>query len=166
MSSIIFCPIGVIHSPFSDVSHMPIQPLGAEGIKGTVVVDPEFEEGLKDLEGFSHIFLLYHFHLTEGYSLHVVPFLDDVERGVFATRAPKRPNPIGLSIVRLTSISGNTLFVEDVDVVDGTPLIDIKPFTEYFDNRENTSSGWLTGKMAEIPTKLSDMRFKARTQDR
>jgi len=166
MSSIVLRRIGVIRSPFSDVRDMPIQPQGAQGVKGSVTVDPEFQEGLKDLEGFSHIFLLYHFHLTKGYALSVVPFLDDAERGVFATRAPKRPNPIGLSIVRLTGISGNTLFVEDVDIADGTPLIDIKPFVPYFDNRENASAGWLTGKMDEISAKRSDTRFTTLPGDR
>ncbi len=158
---ITYQPIGVIHSPFTDPKDMPIQPLGARGVKGTVELGAQFEAGLKDLEGFSHIILLYHFHLSKGYSLHVVPFLDDVERGVFATRAPRRPNPVGLSIVRLLAVSGCHLSIEDVDVVDGTPLIDIKPFVPYFDHRDNASSGWLTTRLGEAHTRRADDRFSS-----
>ncbi|MGC8907473.1 MAG: tRNA (N6-threonylcarbamoyladenosine(37)-N6)-methyltransferase TrmO [Desulfomonilaceae bacterium] len=154
-------PIGVIHSPFTDPKDMPIQPLGARGVKGTVELGAQFEAGLKDLEGFSHIILLYHFHLSKGYSLHVVPFLDDVERGVFATRAPRRPNPVGLSIVRLLAVSGCHLSIEDVDIVDGTPLIDIKPFVPYFDHRDNASCGWLITRLGEVHTRRADDRFSS-----
>lgn len=160
MSKITYRQIGVIHSPFSDVKAMPIQPVGAKGIKGSVVVNPEFEQGLSDLDGFSHIILLYHFHLSKGYSLRVVPFLDHEERGVFATRAPRRPNPVGLSIVHLLSVENNVLSIEDVDVVDGTPLIDIKPFVPFFDHREGASSGWVTARLSEASEKLSDDRFR------
>ena len=116
-----FTPIGTIYSPFSDPNDIPIQPVSALGITGKVVLDPEFEEGIKDLDGFSHIILLYHFHLSAGYNLIVKPFLDDEPHGLFATRAPSRPNPIGLSVLRLEKIDGLTLDVSNIDIVDGTP---------------------------------------------
>ena len=111
-------PIGVVHTPFDDPVGMPIQPAGAVGIRGTVEVMPEFAGGLKDLEGFSHIILLYHFHLVKDTKLLVMPFMDVEPRGIFSTRAPKRPNPIGLSIVRLLRVEGSTLHVENVDILN------------------------------------------------
>jgi tRNA (adenine37-N6)-methyltransferase len=136
-------PIGVIRSPFTDLSGMPIQPSQAIGVPGRIELVSELQGGLKDLEGFSHLILLYHFHKSSGYKLEVVPFLDTVARGVFSTRAPKRPNPIGLSIVRLITIEEATLSIEDVDVLDGTPLLDIKPYVPAFDHRPGARSGWL-----------------------
>jgi len=159
MTTIIYKPIGVIHSPFEDVEKMPIQPSGGKGIKGEVELDKEFVPGLKDLEGFSHIILIYHFHLSKGYSLEVIPFLDDNPKGVFATRAPRRPNPIGLSVVRLTGLKENTLFIEDVDIVDGTPLLDIKPFVPEFDNRDSEKIGWLRSKVKDVKMVKADKRF-------
>jgi len=159
MNEITYRPIGIIHSPFNERKDMPIQPSGAEGTGGWVEIFPEFAPGLKDVDGFSHLVLLYHFHLSEGYSLEVVPFMDDTLRGVFATRAPKRPNPIGLSVVRLVGIQGNKLQVKDLDIVDGTPLLDIKPFVSEIDNRETSASGWLTKKAKEFRTKRSDDRY-------
>jgi tRNA-Thr(GGU) m(6)t(6)A37 methyltransferase TsaA len=159
MDEIIYKPIGMIHSPFTEVEGMPIQPSGAAGVKGTVELRADLAPGLKDLEGFSHIMLIYHFHLSIGYSLDVKPFLDDTLRGVFATKAPRRPNPIGLSVVRLTGISGSTLTIEDVDVVDGTPLLDIKPFVPDFDNREAQRTGWLTKQASRVNEVRADRRF-------
>jgi tRNA-Thr(GGU) m(6)t(6)A37 methyltransferase TsaA len=134
-------PIGIIHSPFTDKSQTPIQASRSQ-VTGFVEIYPEFAEGLQDLEGFSHIILLYVFHESTGYSLHVKPFLDDQERGLFATRYPARPNPIGFSVVRLISQIGSVLEVEGVDMLDGTPLLDIKPYVPDFDIRTNTRSGW------------------------
>jgi tRNA-Thr(GGU) m(6)t(6)A37 methyltransferase TsaA len=156
---ICYRPIGTIHSPFEDVKGVPIQPTGAIGIRGTIEVAPEFAEGLKDLAGFSHILLIYHFHLSKGYSLLVTPFLDDTPRGVFATRAPRRPNSIGLSVVRLIAIDGSRLTIEDVDIVDGTPLLDIKPYVPDFDLRQAERIGWLTGKVGRAAAARSDERF-------
>jgi tRNA (adenine37-N6)-methyltransferase len=133
--------IGVIHSPFTDKKQTPIQPTRSPAV-GQVEVYPEFAEGLQDIEGFSHIILLYVFHCSLGYALRVKPFLDDVLHGLFATRHPCRPNPIGLSIVRLTARHGNVLEIEGVDVLDGTPLLDIKPYVPDFDVRDNTRVGW------------------------
>jgi len=138
---------------------MPIQPSGAKGIKGTVELLPEYAEGLQDLEGFSHVVLLCHLHLSTGYSLKVKPFLDDQLRGVFATRAPRRPNPIGLSVLRLIKIEGTILHVEDIDIVDGTPLLDIKPYVPEFEVQETVRIGWLSEKIGKAAGEKSDGRF-------
>ena len=124
---IIYQPIGVIHSQYQDIVDMPIQSSGAKGVQGRVEIHPEFADGLMDLQGSSHLFLIYHFHRVESMQLMVIPFLDTVPRGVFSTRAPKRPNPIGLSVVKLVKIDGLNLEIENVDILDGTPLLDIKP---------------------------------------
>jgi tRNA-Thr(GGU) m(6)t(6)A37 methyltransferase TsaA len=153
-------PIGIIHSLFTDIEGMPIQPTGASGIKGTVEVFPEFAEGLKHLEGFSHIILLYHFHRVQRAKLVVTPFMDPQPRGVFATRAPKRPNPIGLSIVRLLGIEQNILHIENVDILDGTPLLDIKPYVPEFDQHRADRVGWLEQAKGKVQSKKSDNRFQ------
>jgi tRNA-Thr(GGU) m(6)t(6)A37 methyltransferase TsaA len=152
-------PIGIIHSPFSDLEGMPIQPAGASETIGTAVIDPAYAEGLSDLEGFSHIFLIYFFHRTAPMRLRVVPFLDTQERGVFATRSPLRPNPIGLSLVELLEIDGCRLTIRGVDVLDGTPLLDIKPYVESFDRVEKSRSGWVGAARGEVARKRSDRRF-------
>jgi len=151
--------IGIIHSPFTNPSGTPIQPAGAMGVEGTIEIEPEFAAGLKDLEGFSHLILLYHFHLSRGFSLTVAPFLDDQPHGVFATRAPRRPNPIGLSIVRLLRREGSVLWVSDIDIVDGTPLLDIKPYVPEFDLRKTSRIGWLERKAHLARGVRSDDRF-------
>jgi tRNA-Thr(GGU) m(6)t(6)A37 methyltransferase TsaA len=153
-------PIGIIHTPFKDVEGMPIQPSAAKGIPGRVEVYPEFLAGLKDLDGFSHITLLYHVHRSTEYALTVIPFMDTRPRGVFATRAPRRPNPIGLSTVRLIKIEGNILHVENVDMLEGTPLLDIKPYVPEFDDREGRRVGWLEKATGRVKDKKSDGRFK------
>jgi len=151
--------IGIIHTAYRTPEDMPVQPAGAAGTQATVILHPEYRAGLADLEGFSHIYLLYRFHLSSGYELVVQPFLDDRTHGVFATRAPRRPNPIGLSIVRLLSVQENRLTVAGADVVDGTPLLDIKPYIEPFDRVERPSSGWLTASGEVIRKRKSDRRF-------
>lgn len=135
-------PLGVIHSPHKKAEETPIQPVYARGIKGTAELFPEYVDGLRDLEGFSHIYLIYHFHRVDCTRLLVKPYLEDVLHGVFATRAPCRPNAIGLSLVRLCRIEGAVLYLEDVDVLDGTPLLDVKPYIPRFDTRENARCGW------------------------
>jgi tRNA-Thr(GGU) m(6)t(6)A37 methyltransferase TsaA len=143
---ILFHPIGIIHSPFSEPTGTPIQPRFADGAAGHVEVFEEFAPGLADLEGFSHVHLIYHFHRSTGYSLVVTPYLDDTERGLFATRSPRRPNAIGLSVVRLERVEGRLLHVADLDVIDDTPLLDIKPFNPSVDHRGASSVGWMEGK--------------------
>lgn len=139
---------------------MPIQPTSAASAAGEVEIYPEFTRGLKDLDGFSHIILLYHLHAVRRVSLQITPFLDSEPHGIFATRAPTRPNPIGLSVVRLHSIQGNILTVEDVDILDGTPLLDIKPYVPEFDHHPDAKIGWLEIAKEKIKTKKSDNRFK------
>lgn len=156
---ITYQPIGIVHSPFQDTKNVPIQPAAAQGVRGTVEVFDPFLAGLKDLDGFSHIFLLYHMHRASQTRLVVVPFLDREPRGVFATRAPSRPNPIGLSVVRLLGIEGTTLQIENVDVVDGTPLLDIKPYIPPFDHQPAERTGWFTESRETLGEKRSDDRF-------
>ena len=142
MDSITYKPIGIIHTAFIDKEHTPIQSVFAPDSTGEVVIFPEYAEGLKDIEGFSHLILVYHFHRSEGYSLIAQPFLDRNKRGIFAIRYFDRPNPIGLSIVRLENVRGNVLEIKEVDIIDGTPLLDIKPYVRDFDIRENVKQGW------------------------
>ncbi|UCH22835.1 MAG: tRNA (N6-threonylcarbamoyladenosine(37)-N6)-methyltransferase TrmO [Deltaproteobacteria bacterium] len=152
-------PIGIIHSPYKTPQGVPLQPTGGEGIQAVVEVFPKYVEGLADLEGFSHIFLLYHFHLAGKFSLRLKPFLDDQYHGVFATRAPARPNPIGLSIVRLMRLENDKLYVQDTDIVDQTPLLDIKPYIPEFDVQYATRLGWLEGKLKKLKEARADERF-------
>lgn len=152
-------PIGIIRSPFEQVEGMPIQPAGASLIQGRVEVFPEYGEGLKDLDGFSHIFLMYHFHQVNGPELIVTPFMDSHPRGLFSTRAPKRPNPIGLSVVKLLRVVGTVLHVENVDILDGTPLLDIKPYIPQFDQHPADRIGWLQESRNKVKEKRSDRRF-------
>lgn len=140
--SIIFKPIGVIRSEHVDARHTPIQPIYAKGCKGRVELFPEFAEGLSDLLGFSHIYLIFHFNQAGPVQLIVKPFLQDITRGIFSTRAPCRPNCIGLSIVELIGREGNVLLLDGVDILDGTPLLDIKPYSARFDRLLNTRNGW------------------------
>lgn len=155
-----YAPIGIIHSPFYESEGMPIQPAGAAGVKGSVEVFESFKEGLADLGGFSHIILLYHFHRSHGFNLHVVPFMDSEPRGLFATRAPKRPNPIGFSVVRLEKIEDCVLQIRDVDILDGTPLLDIKPYVPAFDAPTDVRTGWLEKAEKTVSSRRADDRFK------
>ncbi len=159
MDKIKYIQIGIIRSPFQKPEGTPIQPRAAKGIGGTVEVFKEYAEGLKDLDGFSHIILVYHFHLSKESSLKVKPFMDSRTHGVFSTRAPGRPNPIGISVVRLIKIEGNILHVNDLDIVDGTPLLDIKPYVPEFDIREAYKKGWLEKTIVKLPTSKDDGRF-------
>jgi len=152
-------PIGTIRSPFTSPEGMPIQPAGATSVKGQVEVLSAYQDGLQDLDGFSHIILLYLFHRSRGFELKVVPFLDTTSRGVFATRAPKRPNPIGLSVVQLERIEGRILHVQGIDVLDGTPLLDIKPYVPEFDVQVEVRTGWLEQANKKAQDKRSDGRF-------
>jgi tRNA-Thr(GGU) m(6)t(6)A37 methyltransferase TsaA len=135
-------PIGVLRSEHTVAQETPIQPAYAKGCKGRAEVLPEFTAGLADLDGFSHIYIIYHFDRAPAPRLKVKPFLQDVERGVFATRSPARPNPIGISVVELVRREGNTLYLDGLDVLDGTPLLDIKPYTAKFDRIETSRNGW------------------------
>ena len=163
-------PIGIIHSDHCEPRRTPIQPVCAEGSRGRVEVFAKFAEGLDDVEGFSHLHLIYSFHRAADIvksvvgpsPLKVVPFLDDVPRGIFATRTPVRPNPLGLSTVRLVERHGAELLVEDLDVLDGTPLLDIKPYVEGFDLRVGTRGGWTDRVSGETFLQRGERRPEAR----
>ncbi|MHA1332686.1 MAG: tRNA (N6-threonylcarbamoyladenosine(37)-N6)-methyltransferase TrmO [Candidatus Odinarchaeia archaeon] len=152
-------PIGVLKTPFTDTRGVPIQSIYGEGIEGVVEIFPEYIEGLKDLAGFSHIILIYYFHLSKKCSLKVKPYLDNKERGVFATRAPSRPNPIGISIVRLIKVEENKLKIKDVDICNMTPILDIKPYIPDFDIRKTTKIGWLENQINKAKIVKGDGRF-------
>lgn len=143
MQEIRLKPIGIIKTPFKEKTGVPIQAKVGEDFLGTIEVYEEFAEGLKDLEGFSHIHILYHFHRHTNYSLVVKPYMDEVSRGLFSTRAPKRPNPIGLSLVKIVEIKGCIIKFQGVDILNETPLLDIKPYYHDFDSRNNAKAGWL-----------------------
>ena len=159
MNEIKFNPIGIIHSPFFEPEGTPIQVPESNKARGVVEVFPEFAEGLKDIDGFSHIILIYHFHLTKKVALNVIPFLDKQSHGIFATRAPVRPNQIGLSVVKLEKVNDNILFIGNLDIVDGTPLLDIKPYVPQFDYIDTTKIGWLENTVQKHPTTKDDGRF-------
>jgi tRNA-Thr(GGU) m(6)t(6)A37 methyltransferase TsaA len=152
-------PIGIIHSPFTSPKGTPIQSTAGADVQATVEVYPEYAEGLQDLEGFSHLILLYYFHLAKPFSLTVLPFMDSVPHGLFATRAPSRPNSIGLSVVHLLSREENILTIEEIDILDGTPLLDIKPYISDADLRQGTRRGWLEGKVEQMHSTKDDSRF-------
>jgi tRNA (adenine37-N6)-methyltransferase len=160
MNAISYIPIEVIRSPFQTAAGMPVQAVAAKGVEGMIELDPTYQDGLQDLEGFSYLLLLYHFHLVHrSASLVVTPFLDDQPHGVFATRSPQRPNPIGLSVVRLVRVAGSQVYIEDIDVVDGTPLLDMKPYVPAFDVREATGIGWFAQRLDRLDHVRADQRF-------
>lgn len=141
--SITIKPIGVVHSSLTEAKGSPIQPVSAQNSEGIVEVYEPYRQGLKDLEGFERIWLIYWFHKAAKSRLLVTPYLDTTERGLFATRAPCRPNPIGLSSVCLLRIEAGLIYISEVDILDGTPLLDIKPYTSRFDNFKIERNGWL-----------------------
>jgi len=155
-------PVATIRSPFCELVNMPVQPKGAKDVYATIEFDRAYEEGLKDLDGFSHLYLIYYFHKVKEPKLSVVPFNDKTQtpRGVFSTRTPMHPNSLGLSVVELVSIEGNIVTIKGVDVLDGTPLLDIKPYIENFDKVEGeVRSGWMKASKEEVSEKKSDDRF-------
>ena len=137
-----YTTIGVIHTRFINSKSAPIQGVFAKDATGEVELFPEYTDGLKDLDSFSHIILIYHFHLSNGFSLISQPFLEDEEHGIFSIRHFNRPNPIGLSVVKLNEVEGNVLHISEVDILNGTPLLDIKPLVPLFDDRPNAKGGW------------------------
>ena len=137
-------PIGIVKTPFKELQGIPNQPSKSKGANGIVEIYPEFKEGLRDLDGFSHIILLCHFHKSSAYKLTVTPSEETVARGLFATRSPRRPNPIGFSVVQLDNVQGNQLMISDLDILDGTPVLDIKPYFREFDSNKKIKTGWIT----------------------
>lgn len=155
-----FKSIGTIYTPFKRREGMPIQPAGGSEVEGKIVLEKGYETGLKDLDGFSHIVLIYHFHQSEGFNLEVTPFMDSVKRGVFSTCAPKRPNLIGLSVVELLKVEKNELWIKSVDILDETPLLDIKPYVPDFNPHQDIRTGWLEDAGKTVAERQSDSRFK------
>jgi tRNA-Thr(GGU) m(6)t(6)A37 methyltransferase TsaA len=155
-----FKPIGVLRSPFKDLKNMPIQPTSRNSASGHAEVLSEYLAALKDLDGFSHAMILYHFHKVERCDLQVTPFLDDAPRGVFSTRAPTRPNPIGLSVLPISAVEGCKVHFAKIDVLDGTPLLDIKPYVPDFDRPEKVRTGWLAEAKGKVADARSDGRFE------
>ncbi len=151
-SEFVFQSIGIIHSSHKEISKIPIQPVFCNDIEGTVILNNEYADGLKDLQGFSHIYLFYYFNRSQKTCLRLKPYLADQEHGSFATRAPHRPNKLGMSLVRLDRIEDNILYVRDLDILDGTPLLDIKPYIQRFDSRENVKSGWQDSVSNDVAT--------------
>jgi len=156
----VFQPIGFICSPHKEPSKTPIQPVFCNDIEGRIVLEAEYADGLKGLEGFSHIYLFYYFHKSKKVCLQLKPYLSDQEQGIFATRAPHRPNKLGMSLVRLVSIEDNVLHVKDIDIIDGTPLLDIKPYVQRFDSREDVISGWQDTILADVAISRGAREYK------
>lgn len=154
--------IGTIFTEFKDRENMPVQPCGGDKSIGKIVIKDEYKQGLKDLDGFSHIYLIYYFHKSKDYKLKVIPFNDKTnsKRGVFSTRTPIHPNKIGLSLVKLESVKDNIIEIRGVDILNETPLIDIKPYIPNFDFVEGEiKSGWMNSSLDEVKNKKSDKRF-------
>jgi tRNA-Thr(GGU) m(6)t(6)A37 methyltransferase TsaA len=164
MNEIRYKPIGIIHSPFKEPKGTPIQPISGKDVKGTVEIFPEYAKGLQDIEGFSHIILLYHFHLSKNESLISKPFLDDTPHGIFAIRGPNRPNPIGMSVVRLIKVNKTILHIQDLDIINGTPLLDIKPYIPDRIPIKTIRIGWLTGKINKLSMTKDDGHFTKKVQ--
>jgi len=157
--SLTLTPIGIIHTPYTEPQGTPVQPAGGKDIEGRIEVFPAYAEGLTDLDGFSHIIVLFHFDRAAEGPLQCMPYMDDTVRGVFATRSPRRPNPIGFSVVRLDRIEENVLHIRDLDILDGTPLLDIKPWVPPFDDPGEVRLGWLTERAARVEEARDDGRF-------
>jgi tRNA-Thr(GGU) m(6)t(6)A37 methyltransferase TsaA len=141
---IIYKPIGIIHTPYTKKDDTPVQGCFSPNNQGYIELFPEYLAGLKDIEGFSHLILIYHFHKAEDFQLVTKPFLDKEKKGIFAIRYFARPNPIGLSVVKLLKTNDNILEIGEVDMLDGTPLLDIKPYVAQFDIKECVKTGWYT----------------------
>ena len=158
-----FDSIGIIHSPFNELEGMPIQPTSAKGIKGEIHINDEYKAGLKDINGFSHIILIYHLHKTNGHALEVKPFMDNNTHGVFATRSPKRPNNIGMTVVALDDVNEEEgiLYISNVDILNGTPLLDIKPYVPQLheDTIVDLRIGWFETNHHKAKKQKADDRF-------
>jgi len=151
--------IGTIHTPYTSLDKMPIQPKGAKEVIATLDIKEAYVQGLKDLEGFSHIYLIYYFHQSTRTELKVIPFMDTEERGVFSTRSPLRPSHIGLSLSELVCINDNIVTIKGIDVLNGTPLLDIKPYIPQFESVKEVKTGWMGKDDEAVSNARSDARF-------
>ncbi|HPQ71070.1 MAG TPA: tRNA (N6-threonylcarbamoyladenosine(37)-N6)-methyltransferase TrmO [bacterium] len=159
MDSITLTPIGIVHSPHKQPQGTPIQPCFARGVEGEIEIFPAYAAGLKDVDGFSHLHVIYYFHLAKGYELTATPYADTVPRGLFAIRSPRRPNPLGLSVVRVRGVEGNRLLVAEIDMLDGTPVLDLKPFNPAMDHRDDCRIGWMENRWRADRPLADDGRF-------
>lgn len=155
-----FKAIGIIHSPYKTVENMPVQTSASKNVEAEIEIFDQYKEGLSDLDGFSHIYVIFFLNMVGEPKLKVIPFLDTVERGIFATRSPARPNAVGLSLAELVSVKGNRIIIRGVDMLDGSPVIDIKPYVPDFEICDNVKKGWFEGKTHKVKGILSDERFK------
>ena len=160
MKGIELTPIGVIRTPYIEPKDIPIQGRFKDDVEGWLELREEYVPGLKDLEGFSHLILLYHFHRSERQEIEGLPYLEEESHGIFAIRSPHRPNHLGLSIVRIQRIEGNRIYFTEVDMLDGTPLLDIKPYVPEFDRQTDIRTGWLEQAGSTVSQRRSDDRFK------
>jgi tRNA-Thr(GGU) m(6)t(6)A37 methyltransferase TsaA len=158
--------IGVVRSPYTTLEGMPLQSVAASDVRGQIEIAPAFAEGLSDLDGFSHLHVISHLHRAAPGGLSVMPFLDDTRRGIFATRSPRHPNPIGLSVVRLLAVHGSTLEISGVDLADGTPVLDIKPYVPVFDAVAAERTGWLERAAHRVHEVKADARFDGQSPGR
>jgi tRNA-Thr(GGU) m(6)t(6)A37 methyltransferase TsaA len=159
LPAITYTAIGTIHSPFTEIPGMPLQAVAAQDIEGSIEIAPAYAAGLDDLDGFSHLIVLYHMHRVAGHALRVTPYLDDQAHGIFATRSPKRPNPIGLAVVRLLRVEHARLIIAGVDMLDGTPVLDVKPYVPGFDSVQTARIGWLAQGIERVHVARADNRF-------
>ena len=161
-AAVTYVPIGVVRSPYNGLDGMPLQTVAAADVEATVELDARVHDALRDLDGFSHLWLLVHLHRVDGWTPEVVPFLDDNRpRGVLATRSPRHPNPIGLSLVELVAVEAGALQIRGIDLLDGTPVLDVKPYVPLFDAREDVRAGWLGAAAERVRTVRSDARYGA-----
>jgi len=149
-------PIGIIHTPYKEPKGIPIQGKFEKSVTGTIEIFPEYQKGLKDIEGFSHLILIYHFNRSKEEKLVGRPFLEDQEHGIFAIRSPHRPNHLGFSIVKVEKVKGSTVIFSELDMLDKTPLLDIKPYISHFDSRKDAKNGWIKKhfKNCKIPKRI------------
>jgi tRNA (adenine37-N6)-methyltransferase len=161
IESVSFHTIGVIHTPFKETKGTPISSLAGYGVRGTIELFEEYAEGLKDIDGFSHLSLIYYMHLVQKVGLVGIPFMDDKPHGVFAMRSPLRPNHIGISVIKLLAVHNNILDIEDLDIIDGTPLLDIKPYLPEMDSRTECRTGWFASNIQKMFSIRDDGRYSA-----
>jgi tRNA (adenine37-N6)-methyltransferase len=160
--SVTYVPIGVVRSPYAGLDGMPLQTVAATEVDATIEVDRRIPPAaLRDLDGFSHLWLLAHLHRVEGWTAELVPFLDTAPRGVLATRSPRHPNPIGLSLVELRAVEPGRLRIRGIDLVDGTPVLDVKPYVPLFDARDGVRTGWFGAAAERVHAVRSDRRYGA-----
>ena len=165
MEPVVYRPIGYVSSPHTELDGMPLQPIADASGESTIELTDTHRGCLADLEGFSHVWVLAHLHESLGWDATVPAFLDDRSRGTFATRSPRRPNPVGLSLAKIVAVGDTTVVVDGVDLLDGTPILDLKPFVPLFDTPSSeVRAGWFEGRAERVFRRRSDDRFAVRSR--